>query len=305
MSAAKESADGKAAEDVAPTGFYRVVSTTSSKLASDFLAKVCVWAWLFTSRLVDDIVAAAVVRTGAHSSLVWWQTYDGDAELVFPSYLQVRHKVEPLQLVGKKVTWYRPTTVDQLVAIRRRHPDVRERVGSVVCVCVDRRRAEAPVLMLRGCVCRVVLQSKIIGGATEISIETRFKGSKYPVRVHIGFVEALRAINVHEPGAADAPDARGGLSIGGAVTLAETRCVPSGLGAACCCVTATVTHGCITWWGSVPSVACKKLIAQRPKEARTLSAIEDMVRDRGARGVLSPPPACSDSAVVSLLCFGS
>ena len=95
----------------------------------------------------------------------------------------------------------------------------------------------------------MLLQSKIIGGATEISIETRFKGSKYPVRVHIGFVEALRAINVHEPGAADAPDARGGLSIGGAVTLAETRCVPSGLGAACCGVTATVTHECIAWWG--------------------------------------------------------
>ena len=93
----------------------------------------------------------------------------------------------------------------------------------------------------------MLLQSKIIGGATEISIETRFKGSKYPVRVHIGFVEALRAINVHEPGAADAPDARGGLSIGGAVTLAETRCVPS-LGAVCCGVTATVTHECIAWW---------------------------------------------------------
>ena len=253
MSAAKESADGKAAEDVAPTGFYRVVSTTTSKLASDFLAKVCAWAWLCGCGCVPlalwtMLVAAAVVRTGAHASLVWWQTYDGDAELVFPSYLQVRHKVEPLQLVGKKVTWYRPTTVDQLVAIRRRHPDVRERVGSVVCVCVDGCRAEVPVLMLRGCVCRVLLQSKIIGGATEISIETRFKGSKYPVRVHIGFVEALRAINVHEPGAADAPDARGGLSIGGAVTLAETRCVPSGLGAACCGVTATVTHECIAWW---------------------------------------------------------
>ena len=148
MSAAKESADGKAAEDVAPTGFYRVVSTTTSKLASDFLAKVCVgvavWLWLCTSRLVDDTCGGCGRPFGPHSSLVWWQTYDGDAELVFPSYLQVRHKVEPLQLVGKKVTWYRPTTVDQLVAIRRRHPDVRERVGSVVCVCEDGRRAEVP-----------------------------------------------------------------------------------------------------------------------------------------------------------------
>ena len=87
---AKKSGDGEAPRDTPDLRkFCRVTSTTVSKLASSFL-----------------------------------KPYEGDAELIFPSYLQVRHTVQPLRLVGRNVTWFRPVNVEQLIAVRKAYPEV-------------------------------------------------------------------------------------------------------------------------------------------------------------------------------------
>lgn len=156
--------------------------------------------------------------------------YPGPAEPIFPPYLQVSkqpaallsqpilthkrahcgrqvaHEVKPLRLKGKQCLWYRPTTLAELLTIKRVHPEAR-----------------------------------LIGGNTEVQIEVKFKRFVVPVRVHVSGVAELTRITVHEATAAAgagggagatgsellAPEAdpRGGVEIGGAVTLAQLQYV--------------------------------------------------------------------------------
>lgn len=91
--------------------------------------------------------------------------------------------------MGKRVTWFRPVTIPQLQAVLAAHP-----------------------------------KAKLVVGNTEIGIESTIMGRDYPVRVHLGGISELSNQRVVEPGTecAEFPGAlaaRGGLVIGGAVTL--------------------------------------------------------------------------------------
>lgn len=82
--------------------------------------------------------------------------YDPDTELIFPPALK-RYEFRPLAFGNKRKTWYRPTTVDQLLEIKTAFPN-----------------------------------AKIIGGSTETQIEIKFKAMQYPVSVYVGDIAELR-----------------------------------------------------------------------------------------------------------------
>ncbi|KAG5984696.1 hypothetical protein E4U55_003642 [Claviceps digitariae] len=82
--------------------------------------------------------------------------YNPDTELIFPPALK-KHELRPLAFGNKRKRWYRPTTLDQLLQIKRLHP-----------------------------------QAKIIGGSSETQIEIKFKALRYPVSVFVGDIAELR-----------------------------------------------------------------------------------------------------------------
>ncbi|KAK2141206.1 hypothetical protein LSH36_1140g00006 [Paralvinella palmiformis] len=74
--------------------------------------------------------------------------YDASQELIFPSELQINDVYDKKDLVYKsaRVTWYRPTTLDQLLKLKSENPD-----------------------------------AKIVTGNTEVGIEVKFKNMLYPI----------------------------------------------------------------------------------------------------------------------------
>ena len=71
-----------------------------------------------------------------------------DRELIFPPELRVRAAelcAESVTFIGEKVTWFRPSTLDELLHLKSSHPD-----------------------------------AKFIGGNTEIGVETKLKNMHYP-----------------------------------------------------------------------------------------------------------------------------
>lgn len=82
--------------------------------------------------------------------------YKPDTELIFPPALK-KHDFKPLSFGNKRKTWYRPTTVEQLLEIKSVYPN-----------------------------------AKIIGGSTETQIEIKFKALQYPVSVFVGDIADLR-----------------------------------------------------------------------------------------------------------------
>ncbi|KAK2596720.1 hypothetical protein QQS21_006175 [Conoideocrella luteorostrata] len=82
--------------------------------------------------------------------------YSPDTELIFPPALK-KHELRPLAFGNKRKRWYRPTTLDQLLQIKRVHP-----------------------------------QAKIIGGSSETQIEIKFKALQYPASVYVGDIAELR-----------------------------------------------------------------------------------------------------------------
>ena len=71
-----------------------------------------------------------------------------DRELIFPPELRVRAAelcAESVTFIGEKVTWFRPSTLDELLHLKNSHPD-----------------------------------AKFIGGNTEIGVETKLKNMHYP-----------------------------------------------------------------------------------------------------------------------------
>ncbi|PSC76668.1 Xanthine dehydrogenase [Micractinium conductrix] len=96
-------------------------------------------------------------------------------EPIFPPELRKRQPAE-LRIEGPQCTWYRPLTLDSLLAIKAEHP-----------------------------------AAKLVVGNTEVGIEVKFKGLRYPVLIGATHVLEMNAIE------ADAE----GLHIGGSVTLTK------------------------------------------------------------------------------------
>lgn len=111
--------------------------------------------------------------------------YSGDAEPIFPPYLQTKHEIKPLRLEGERVLWFRPTSLEQLLEIKGMAPD-----------------------------------AKLIVGNTEVGIETKFKGMPYPIRVHVSHVPELQEIEIVE-----SEDGPKGVHIGGCVSLTDLETV--------------------------------------------------------------------------------
>lgn len=88
--------------------------------------------------------------------------YNPDTELIFPPALK-KHELRPLAFGNKRKRWYRPTTLDQLLQIKRVHP-----------------------------------QAKIIGGSSETHIEIKFKALRYPASVFVGDIAELRQYEFKE-----------------------------------------------------------------------------------------------------------
>nr|KAG5686895.1 hypothetical protein BaRGS_012443 [Batillaria attramentaria] len=91
------------------------------------------------------------------------QLYDPTQEPIFPPYLKSRGKElqnQPLLFSSERVTWYRPTSLTELLDLKKKHPDC-----------------------------------KFIIGNTEIGIETKFKKQLYPVLVSATNVPELLVVD--------------------------------------------------------------------------------------------------------------
>ncbi|KAK4453051.1 molybdopterin binding aldehyde oxidase/xanthine dehydrogenase [Podospora aff. communis PSN243] len=88
--------------------------------------------------------------------------YNPDTELIFPPSLK-KQELRPLAFGNKRKTWYRPTTLEQLLEIKSVFPS-----------------------------------AKVIGGSTETQIEIKFKALQYPVSVYVGDVAELRQYVLNE-----------------------------------------------------------------------------------------------------------
>ncbi|KAG8414083.1 hypothetical protein J3458_011735 [Metarhizium acridum] len=88
--------------------------------------------------------------------------YSPDTELIFPPALK-KQELRPLAFGNKRKKWYRPTTLNQLLQIKRVHP-----------------------------------QAKIIGGSSETQIEIKFKALQYPESVFVGDIAELRQCEFKE-----------------------------------------------------------------------------------------------------------
>ncbi|KAJ7054085.1 xanthine dehydrogenase [Mycena amicta] len=84
--------------------------------------------------------------------------YTAGTELIYPPSL-AKHTVRPLSFGSSSRRWLRPTTLDQLLAIKAEHPN-----------------------------------AKLVGGSSEIQIEVKIKAASYPVSVYISDIEELRGI---------------------------------------------------------------------------------------------------------------
>lgn len=93
--------------------------------------------------------------------------YDPSQEPIFPPELIVSDKldIKSLRFDGERVTWYRPTTLNELLDIKNKYPDV-----------------------------------KIVVGNTEVGVEVKFKHCLYPVLVLPTQIEELNKIQVTEKG---------------------------------------------------------------------------------------------------------
>ena len=92
------------------------------------------------------------------------EAYDNSSEPIFPPAL-MRHQPQALCVQGRRVTWHRPMTLPDLLALRAAHP-----------------------------------KSKIIVGNTEVGIETKFKHFHYPVFITTTHVPELNRLVVSPDG---------------------------------------------------------------------------------------------------------
>ncbi|KAL8290642.1 hypothetical protein RQP46_002900 [Phenoliferia psychrophenolica] len=84
--------------------------------------------------------------------------YQPTTELIYPPSL-THHVLSPLKFGSPSRQWYRPTTLSQLLSIKRQHPS-----------------------------------SKLVGGSSEIGIEVHIVGRSYPVSVYVSDIPELYEI---------------------------------------------------------------------------------------------------------------
>lgn len=84
-----------------------------------------------------------------------FKAYQPGTELIWPSKLS-SHQLEPLAFGSHERLWLRPTTLEQLLLIKRTYPN-----------------------------------AKIVSGATEVQVEVKFKLSQYHVSVFVGAIPEL------------------------------------------------------------------------------------------------------------------
>ncbi|CAG8519683.1 680_t:CDS:10 [Ambispora gerdemannii] len=90
--------------------------------------------------------------------------YDSSQELIFPPSLMNRVSM-PLSFTGRKTKWFRPTTLNQLLNLKRLYPN-----------------------------------AKLVSGNTRVGIETRFEKLEYPIQIYVGDVKALQGWEFGEHG---------------------------------------------------------------------------------------------------------
>uniref|UniRef100_H2YPI3 Xanthine dehydrogenase/oxidase n=1 Tax=Ciona savignyi TaxID=51511 RepID=H2YPI3_CIOSA len=93
-----------------------------------------------------------------------YKTYDPSQEPIFPPFYR-NHAATPLKFVGERVTWYRPTTLDQLTDLKEKYPD-----------------------------------AQLVVGNTEIGIETGVKGRCHPLIVTPAAVEEISFVKNDQSG---------------------------------------------------------------------------------------------------------
>ncbi|KAF7324796.1 Xanthine dehydrogenase/oxidase [Mycena kentingensis (nom. inval.)] len=84
--------------------------------------------------------------------------YKVGTELIYPPALS-KHTFAPLAFGSPSRKWLRPTTLDQLIAIKAQYPD-----------------------------------AKLVGGSSELQIEVKTKGASFPVSVYVSDIAELRGI---------------------------------------------------------------------------------------------------------------
>lgn len=90
-----------------------------------------------------------------------FKPYDPKQDIIFPSELQLNKGIrsKSLKFKGTDVTWFKPSTLQELLALKDRYPN-----------------------------------GKLLGGFTEVGIEIRFKKENYPVLIYISDVSELKGI---------------------------------------------------------------------------------------------------------------
>ncbi|KAF2270331.1 xanthine dehydrogenase [Lojkania enalia] len=98
---------------------------------------------------------APVARSQKGIPQIQFQAYIPDTELIFPSALW-KYEPQPLCYGNDKKIWFRPTTLDHLIELKGAYPS-----------------------------------AKLVGGATEVQVEVRFKNSDFTVSVYVSDIPEL------------------------------------------------------------------------------------------------------------------
>ncbi|OAK93584.1 hypothetical protein IQ06DRAFT_262167 [Phaeosphaeriaceae sp. SRC1lsM3a] len=102
-------------------------------------------------------LAEAPAESSTHGvPRIEFKEYVPDTELIFPSALW-KYESQPLCYGNDKKIWFRPTTLDQLVQLKDAYPS-----------------------------------AKLIGGASEVQVEVRFKNSDFAVSVYVSDIPELK-----------------------------------------------------------------------------------------------------------------
>ena len=109
-----------------------------------------------------------------------FKPYQPGAELIFPPSL-ANHQLKPLKMGSEARTWYRPTTLAQLLELKKTIPD-----------------------------------AKLVGGSSEVAIEVAILGRTYPSCIYVADIPELYAVQAPDL-ESDSPS----LTFGGNYPLSE------------------------------------------------------------------------------------
>lgn len=96
-----------------------------------------------------------------------WAPHDPSQDPIFPPELIVSDNLDTgsIAFYGNRVTWYRPTNVNELLTLKRQYPN-----------------------------------AKIIVGNTEVGVEVKFKHFHYPILIMPNQIPEMNVVNVGEDG---------------------------------------------------------------------------------------------------------